>query len=108
MGRIESRIHEHIVLAPHGGPALRIRTVRARPASEIWSLKAIQEIVATPDRSNPKDPSQKTLRQERHTQAVAFGTKLDRSAKAADGTEAADAELLKTPREVSAQLPREF
>ena len=87
---------------------MRIGTVRARAASERWSLKAIQEIVATPDQPNPKDPTQKTVRQERHTQGVAFGTKLERSAKAADATEAADAELLKTQREASAQLLREF
>ena len=37
----DNRTHEHIVVALHGGPALRIRTVRARPASERWSLKAI-------------------------------------------------------------------
>ena len=58
--------------------------------------------MATPDLPNPKDPSQKTVRQERHTQGVEFGAKPSRSA------EAADAELLKTPREESSQLPRGF
>ena len=42
------------------------------------------------------------MRQERHTQGVEFGAKPSRSA------EAADAELLKTPREESSQLPRGF
>ena len=74
----DNRTHEHIVVALRGGPALRIRTVRARPASEKWSLKAIQETVAAPERPNPEDPSQKTARQERHTQGGEFGAKPGR------------------------------
>ena len=81
---------------------MRIRTVRARLASERWSLKAIQEIVATPDQTNPKDPTQKTVRQERHTQGVRFGAKLSRS------TEAAEKEARAPATEDSAQLPRNF
>ena len=106
--RIDNRTHEHIVVALHGGPALRIRTVRPRPAAKRWSLKAIQEIVATPDQLNPKDTTEKIVRQERNTPGVALGTTPERSAEAADVTEAADAESSKTPREALAQLPREL
>ena len=62
-------------------------------------LKAIQEIVATPDRPNPKDPSQKTVRQERHTQGVEFGAKPSRS------TEAAEKEARAPATEDSVKIP---
>ena len=36
-------------------------------------MRAIREILATPDKPNPKDPSQANVRQERHTRGVKFG-----------------------------------
>ena len=101
---LDNRTHEHILVAPNGGPALQIRTVRARPASERWSLKAIRDIVATPDRPNPKDPAQRTVRQERHTQGVEFGA-AEQEARA---PAAADAGATQSPREDMAQPPRDF
>ena len=100
----DNRTHEYVVVAPHGAPAIRIRTVRARPASERRSLKAIREIVATPDRPNPNDPSQKAVRQERHTQGVEFGA-AEQEARAAA---AASTDAPQSPREDTAQLPRDF
>ena len=37
-----SRSNEHVIVLPGGGPAMRVRTVRARPSSERWSAKAIE------------------------------------------------------------------
>ena len=98
----DTRTQEHIVVAPRGGPALRIRIVGARPASERWSLNAIREIMATPDRPNPKDPSQKAVRQERHT--VELGA-AEQEARAPAGTSTGEP---RGPREDAAPLPRDF
>ena len=101
----DSRTHEHIVVAPRGGPALRIRTVRARPASERWSLQAVREILATPDKPNPKDPSQANVRQERHTRGVKFGVAEKEASAPADTSTRTPC----APPEDSAQLPpRDF
>ena len=54
---------------------MRIRTVRARPESERWSLKAVQEIVSTPDKPNPKDPTQTAVQPEGRTRGIDFGAK---------------------------------
>ena len=67
--------HGHIVVAPGRGPALRIRTVRARPESERWSLKAVQKIVCIPDNLNPKDPAQTAVQPEGRTKGIDFGAK---------------------------------
>ena len=54
---------------------MRIRTVRARPESERWSLKAVQEIVSTPDRPNPKDAKQTSVQPKGRTKGIDFGAK---------------------------------
>ena len=66
----EHRPGEPLVVVADGGPALRVRTVRARPQSERWSTKAIEEIVATPDKPNPQDPEQRMPNPERKTQGT--------------------------------------
>ena len=38
----DNTTHQHILIAPGGGPALLIRTVLARPVSEQWNLKGIE------------------------------------------------------------------
>ena len=67
----ETHTIEHIV--PGGGPALRIRTVRARPESERWNSQATDDVRAIPDRLNPKRKSHQDVRPERDTEGIHFG-----------------------------------
>ena len=73
-----SRSNEHVIVLPGGGPAMRVRTVRARPSSERWSAKAIEEIVATPQRPNPHNAKQRFIEAERNTAGAQFEEKPKR------------------------------
>ena len=53
-----------------GGPAIKVRTVRPKAEGERWSAIAIKDIVATPDKPNPKDESQEDPRSERFGRAA--------------------------------------
>ena len=64
------RSNEHLVVFPGGRPALRVRTVRARPSSERWSARAIAEIIATPQRPNLHNAKQKFVEAERNTVGI--------------------------------------
>ena len=66
--------NEHLIVTPDGGPVLRVRTVRMRPPSERWSLKAIRDVLATPDVPNPRDGNQQRIETERNTKGIDFGT----------------------------------
>eukprot|EP00973_Karenia_brevis_P048650 6753750-Karenia_brevis.AAC.1 len=67
------KTNEHIVVLRGGGPAVLVRTVRPVSDSERWSKQAIEEIIATPDRPNPKNPQQQRPRTERETVGLDFG-----------------------------------
>ena len=73
-----SRSNEHVVVLPGGGPAMRVRTVRARPGSERWSADAIVEIRATPERRNPHNAKQKFVDAGRNTKETQFGARPKR------------------------------
>ena len=73
-----SRSNEHVVVLPGGGPAMRVRTVRARPGSERWSADAIVEIRATPERPNPHNAKQKFIEADRNTEGTQFGARPKR------------------------------
>ena len=73
--RFDTRTNEHNVVAAKGGPALRIRTARAKPESERWNIEAIRQIVATPDKPNPHDEKQRSVQSERNTKGIDFGAK---------------------------------
>ena len=66
---------EHIVVLPDGGPAIKVRTVRSRPASERWNGEAVKQIRATPDAPNPRDLTQTDPRSERETKGLDFGAR---------------------------------
>ena len=66
----EDKSSEHIVVVANGGPALRVRTVKARPDSERWSSKAISNIKATVTTPNPKDDEQDAPMPERETMGM--------------------------------------
>ena len=70
-----SRSNEHLVVLPGGGPALRVRTVRAWPSSEKWSADAVAEIRAIPERPNPHNAKLKFVEAERNTEGTQFGAK---------------------------------
>ena len=72
-----SRSNEHIIVLPGGGPAMRVRTVRARPSSERWNARANAKIIATPQRPNP-NTEQKFVEAERNTSGIQFGEKPKR------------------------------
>ena len=52
----DDKSNEHIIVVKDGGPAIRVRSVRPRPESQRWNSKAIEDIIATPDKPNPADP----------------------------------------------------
>ena len=45
---VHDRTNEHLVAIEDGGPALRVRTVRRRPAADKWDRDAVLAIAATP------------------------------------------------------------
>ena len=52
------------------GIAIKVRTLRSRPESERWSADAINDVVATPDAPNPKDPTQRAPKGARETKGT--------------------------------------
>ena len=69
----DTRSAEHMVVLKDKGPAIKVRTVKPRAASERWSSSAIEDIIATPDAPNPKDETQQELKSERNTKGLNFG-----------------------------------
>ena len=69
----DNRTNEHVVLS-EGGPAMKVRTVKPRAEGDRWSLKAINDIEATPDVPNPKDRAQPKPKNEADTGGLDFGT----------------------------------
>ena len=68
----DHRSHEHLIVLADGGPAIRVRSVRARPASERWSAAAIDHIKATGDQPNPSNEEQEEINPEGRTQGMEF------------------------------------
>ena len=86
---IAKRSNEHIVVLEGGGPAIRCRTIKRRPADSRWSAELVAGIKATPRAPNPREPGEQRLRTERDPKIV----KLEK-------------EKVVAPPEV--QAPREF
>ena len=68
-------MNERMIVVPNNVPAIRARTVRARPASESWNAQAIEDIKSTPDKPNPKNENQRIIESERNTEGLEFGAK---------------------------------
>ena len=66
----DTRSNEHIVAINKSGVAVKVRTLRPRPESQRWSAEAIENIIATPDAPNPKDPSQRAAKGARETRGM--------------------------------------
>ena len=64
------RSNEHLVALPDGGAVIRVRTVKTRTMDERWNAEAIERIVASPRRPNPKDDSQEGPQPERMTKGA--------------------------------------
>ena len=69
----DEKSHEHLVVLAKGGPAMRVRSIRAKPESERWSGEAIEEIKATGDKPNPKNEEQAAINPEGSTEGIEFG-----------------------------------
>ena len=67
---IAARTNEHIVAIEKGGAAIRVRTVKRKPAEDRWSGEALAEIKATPRNPNPKDEKQEEPLPERLTKGA--------------------------------------
>lgn len=70
---ITARTGEHLGVLAEGGPVIRVRTVIRRPEAQRWSAQAIKDIVATPQKPNPKNPEQAQVEPESRTEGVQIG-----------------------------------
>ena len=54
--------HEHLVILPGGGKAIKVRTVKRKPYDDRWSSDAIAEVRATPRVPDPTDKTQRGVK----------------------------------------------
>ena len=67
---IAKKSNEHIVVLEAGGPAIRCRTIKRRPADCRWDAEKVAAIKASPRAPNPKEPGEQKLRTERDPKIV--------------------------------------